>query len=1180
MSSVKSKADFVLSVILLVLSFLFATAALAQTSDLRINDDTGTSPQIEPAIAMNQYGQGVAVWRDSRGSKPAVYAQMITCKGFFNKKNFKVNDDDNEVWTAGVAINDLGHFVVVWESRSDSVRLLAQRFANNGVRIGGAVRVDTHARPLGIPTATPEVGIEAQGDFTVCWTDLSLNSGDVLIQRFNSDGTPRGGNVTVNTVTAGAQQEASMAMNADGDFVVAWSDDRLSSGSQTPLEIFAQAFDSWGQRRGGNFQVSNSPAGISAGASACAMQPNGEFMICWNDLQNYQRIYASSFNADALALSKPFAVSDTVHSVLNADPDICTVMETSYAIAWKSMPVNEIVMRTVDRLGNLGVGPGAISDVQGTENNVSLSYSEIGFVALFEDDVNGNLDIYGKRIGVDMPLHVYGGSDFQGMVPLTWDANYGRTDISRYRIQRREGLDPYVDVAVVDLASRGAGGANMRDWIDTTVVAGHSYSYVVYGLVGTNPWPSLPAVATPATSRPRVGAEWAYEIPVIDGVLGPGEWADAEKVTLGNPYAPKPLILFLKYRYQAGEGSLYIAVDDENDEVIDPANALGMLFDLDANGKWDAAGPSKEGMISINNGGATFTGYWGNYPNALGADAPKKADGIESKISTASGHVQYEVALDLNTSPLKHTGDDLRVAFWVTDPGNFYPTHYGNAGEWPLGALWECAAPLGDLRFYIPAVRISDLDWPMARKRPDQWAYANAERDLKPPFQYQYDYGDGMGIFREMAVFSSTLFATAKDAWTVPDKWKLYAFDIPTGILLWKYTLPGSSSWAATHPAVNDSLVLVGDGGSENLYALGRRTGKLRWQKHLKQLEYQDPIIDGNRAFIVSDSLYCLDVHTGRTVWHATAGYTASGILAVDEANVFYADRTNLGSWDKANGNRIWLQNNNGQPSVLVDKEKLYSFNNEAFYFRRKSDGGFLWGTNMPVSFYDEESNVLAATDSFTLVRDPGFREDHMNLMAVNKANKHIEWGWRFDSTYISPPAVTRNIVYMEAWSQKKNVAKDMQSSLIALDLWTGEVVATIYDSAFGSGPILAQGKLFITTNHSVRGYSNDRITRVVDRPALAPPDYALLQNFPNPFNPSTTIRYRLDTPGRVSLRIYNAAGQLVRILLQDAIVAAGAHEARWDGRGDSGQLLATGVYLARLQQEGSCRSIKILLLK
>lgn len=73
----------------------------------------------------------------------------------------------------------------------------------------------------------------------------------------------------------------------------------------------------------------------------------------------------------------------------------------------------------------------------------------------------------------------------------------------------------------------------------------------------------------------------------------------------------------------------------------------------------------------------------------------------------------------------------------------------------------------------------------------------------------------------------------------------------------------------------------------------------------------------------------------------------------------------------------------------------------------------------------------------------------------------------------------------------------------------------------------------------------------------------------PNPFNPRTTIRFDLATAGATRLSVFDARGRRVRALL-DETLAAGGHEATWDGRDDSGREVGSGVYLARLEHGGT----------
>ncbi|NKB68930.1 MAG: T9SS type A sorting domain-containing protein [Candidatus Latescibacteria bacterium] len=78
-------------------------------------------------------------------------------------------------------------------------------------------------------------------------------------------------------------------------------------------------------------------------------------------------------------------------------------------------------------------------------------------------------------------------------------------------------------------------------------------------------------------------------------------------------------------------------------------------------------------------------------------------------------------------------------------------------------------------------------------------------------------------------------------------------------------------------------------------------------------------------------------------------------------------------------------------------------------------------------------------------------------------------------------------------------------------------------------------------------------------------PEYQLLANYPNPFNPRTTISYQLASRQPVRLVVYNNLGQVVRTLV-DREQEAGIYQAVWDGRDEGGREAASGVYLVRLQ--------------
>jgi hypothetical protein len=92
-------------------------------------------------------------------------------------------------------------------------------------------------------------------------------------------------------------------------------------------------------------------------------------------------------------------------------------------------------------------------------------------------------------------------------------------------------------------------------------------------------------------------------------------------------------------------------------------------------------------------------------------------------------------------------------------------------------------------------------------------------------------------------------------------------------------------------------------------------------------------------------------------------------------------------------------------------------------------------------------------------------------------------------------------------------------------------------------------------------------------------PEIFQLGNYPNPFNPNTTIAYQLPNAGEVSLVIYNTMGQQVRNLVQ-GYRSAGVYQVEWNGRDDDGRAVSSGLYLHRFVSAGWVETQRMTLLK
>ena len=174
--------------------------------------------------------------------------------------------------------------------------------------------------------------------------------------------------------------------------------------------------------------------------------------------------------------------------------------------------------------------------------------------------------------------------------------------------------------------------------------------------------------------------------------------------------------------------------------------------------------------------------------------------------------------------------------------------------------------------------------------------------------------------------------------------------------------------------------------------------------------------------------------------------------------------------------------------------------------------------------------------------------------------------------------------------------------------VWPFEVATTVHDKVHltfeglaGVPPayevwliddvVQARQNLRETPHYTVAGTDTPRpLTLVVGKSAFVeteaglsaetPTRFELSPNFPNPFNPTTTIRYALPTAAKVSLIVYTVRGEKVATLAEEVRREAGYHAVVWDGRNDAGAAVASGVYFVRMQAGFFMQARKMVLIK
>ena len=300
-----------------------------------------TQVQATPDVAVDADGDFVVVWQSSRQDSAigfGIFGQGFDGSGTARGGEFQINTYTTQNQAiAHVASEDDGDFVVVWTSLfqdGSSNGVFGQRFDSAGAALGAEFQVNTTTAST---QDNSRVAMDADGDFVVVWQSAFQDgsSGGVFGQRFDSSGAPAGGEFQVNTYTTGSQGTPVVAMDRDGDFAVVWG------GPQAGGDLFGQLFDSDGGRRGSEFQVNAYTTGFQ-GEPAVAMDADGNFVVTWTDEQIVlvpfsieREIFGRRFDSHGAALGPEFRVnSSTVYGQSNSD----VAMEPGgqFVVVWES----------------------------------------------------------------------------------------------------------------------------------------------------------------------------------------------------------------------------------------------------------------------------------------------------------------------------------------------------------------------------------------------------------------------------------------------------------------------------------------------------------------------------------------------------------------------------------------------------------------------------------------------------------------------------------------------------------------------------------------------------------------------------------------------------------------------------------------------------------------------------
>ncbi len=423
---------------------------------------------------------------------------------------------------------------------------------------------------------------------------------------------------------------------------------------------------------------------------------------------------------------------------------------------------------------------------------------------------------------------------------------------------------------------------------------------------------------------------------------------------------------------------------------------------------------------------------------------------------------------------------------------------------------------------------------------------------------------------------------------------KIYKFD-STGTIQWTILTGGAIQ--STICITNENNIYVGSTDTR-LYAFDN-LGTPQWDKAMGGIILSSPSSGPNNTIVVglsSGRLFALN-ESGQILWNFQAGgsiisspsitndriyfgctdkkvYSVS--LTGDLINTFEAQDSILSSPALSQDSAVIIGANDGylysltknlqlkwkfytlgkiKSSPVIDNEgNIYVGSSSGFVYALNKNSDLLWKYNAGSPVNGNPS--LGPDGSIYIGCDNG------KLLVLDKTTSKLKWYLQTDKPVLAAPIVTTNgLIYIAGTDGKVYILKDNKIKL--------EKIALGNDFQWPT----------FKGNYQRTGYI-DMIPDVKNLGEFLPAKYSLSRNYPNPFNPSTKIKYSLPSASDVKLEVYNLVGQKVKTLL-NGTKSAGFYE--FDINASN---LASGVYLITLKarsidgKKSFSKTEKMILLK
>lgn len=402
------------------------------------------------------------------------------------------------------------------------------------------------------------------------------------------------------------------------------------------------------------------------------------------------------------------------------------------------------------------------------------------------------------------------------------------------------------------------------------------------------------------------------------------------------------------------------------------------------------------------------------------------------------------------------------------------------------------------------------------------------------------------------------------------------------------------SGWEVQNSGVSDRLYAVKAVSENMVWAVGR-SGKVllstdsgenwtnTWTGVDTAVFYDVEALDENTAFIagqIGGAVIYKTTNCGGSwdqVYELTDGWI-NGIKMFDQSNGIGLGDPYNGVWKiikTTNGGDTWDQIANapsstagvwGYPTAIYWADHLNGcFGTNSADYYQTADGGDNWSLKsidflqMTYSMaFDLSGNGIVAhyQGPMALTSDGGINWTQRGMPGEGVGRQMVEhhgffWYLIENNIYISKNKG-------ETWILKASALNALRGlDFVTPTSWT-------FGWAVGNQGIILK---YVGTPTGIPVEENTTFSK----------NYQLFQNFPNPFNPTTTIEYYLAEPAKVKLCVYNIAGKAVKVLT-DRIKQAGQYAEQWNGKDANGNKVASGIYLYRIEVKAESGNIPAMI--